>query len=551
MKAFAPDSLKPRFVPQVQLSSPDIGRPSRTIVDGRIVSVSVSGLAKFNEAEEGCQLRWHMKEVRGYREPKKAATDTGDVIHEQLDHYLSHNQDVLGKIARTGIDFLPLPGPKLRVEWGLNRQPHPPKKDGKKVNYFPHEQSLLYAAGIPLIGFIDLENASGAHVVEENGVWIEKHEPDVIELIDHKSSSDPSKWAKPANMLVETTQMNGYGKFLVDLPEYEHLKAVRLSQVYYPTRGGSAIKRSALVTVAFLRSRWQNAVEPVAERMKSVASERDERKVPGNLAACNAFGGCPHQRYCYKFKETKPVDRLKMQLEKQQKFTPTPEVQVSQILLNKVRGLPAPANGAVPGAAVGLTAREAVNGAGYKFSTGAVGMFIGATEMNGQVVYSFIQVGPDGKTGGTPFPVAPTEPVEMVIPPPQQATPPAPPAPPAGPPAPPAPPAVAGGNTPWIPTTAAPPIAATAGIPTTPAGSIRRLNVPGTTEAAATSAPPEPPKLGRGKKAEAPAAAPAFAPRTRAQVEEAIKTSHEIFTGLYGGDASPEQACAIAELLLG
>lgn len=575
MKAFAVESFP---APKVDLQprQPVQGSISKTVVGGVIQSLSVTALAKFNPLEEGCELRWYYKVVKGYREPERSFTDVGDTAHDQLDHYLGTGENVLGKIPLAGLHLLPWPGPRpeLKTEWGLNRLPRE-KKDGKKVNFFPPEQSKLHVAGIPLIGFLDVEDAGDEHVVEnvlEDGTRIVEriYEPDTVEILDHKTASDP-KWAKLAEKFLETTQMSGYGKFVTNLPEYENVSAVRLSQIYYltkpPPQGQPrAFKHSIRIPVDVIVKRWDTAVGPLAERMKSAAGERNEKKIPGNLEACGAFGGCPHRNYCYAYKATTPVERLKMSLSK--KSTPTPAKEsntVTNPLLNKVRGMTpggAPANGApifaAPGAppaqAQVLYAKDAVAGAGYKFSTGWVGMFLSAIEQGGQIVYSFIGVDAEGKTGGTPYSMAATERIELVFNPPAPVAP----APPAPPPANP----TAGGPPPWNNAAAAAPVAAVASTPLPPAPGGTPLGVPGIRRvtindtstptppsAPAGAAPPAPevPRIGKAGKG-AKSADPV---ERAAQVAAAVKAGHELYASLYDVQPTADQAVPFWQALLG
>lgn len=551
------------------------GRPSLTVSNGKVVSTSVSALEKFDSSQEGCELRWHLKEVQGWSEPQRNFNSAGDIAHEQLEHYLVTGENVLGKIPLAGFHLLPPPGPPLKVEWGLNRKPHPPRKpNGKKVNYFPAHESLLWAGGVPLIGFVDVEDPNEYHVLPD-GTWL--HEPLVVEILDHKTSSS-AQYAKTPDGLLKTHQMSGYGKFIVERPEYEHIEAVRLSQNYYltkppPAGAPRAFKRTILVSRLQLEEAWYST-EAIVDRMKSVAGEKDERRVSGNLAACGNYGGCPHREHCWQYRAQSPSEKLRMSLLKKQSPT-NPEANAmttNGTLLNKVRGLApvgAPTNGALPpGLSQQLTAKESINGAGYKFSTGAVGMFLGATEQNGQVVYSFQQVDPaTGKATGAVFPVAPAEPVEMVFQAPVVTSAPSgqlagPPPPTTAPPTNPTTP----GLPPWSGTAAgAPLVSATT-------GGLRRLTplplLPGEViaqqPAAAPAGPPAPPALPTGaaparrglKKAETAAAAVATAPVDPAaraqQVQAALEGANGMLTTLFGIESpSVENTIALAALLLG
>jgi hypothetical protein len=400
-----------------------------TVIDGVIQHLSVSQVSTFNVAESGCELRWFYAKVMGRKEPRTTATTKGTEVHAELDHYLGGGQKPLGDVAAAGRRLLPAPGQDLLLEYGLNDRPRPPPDaSGEPINYFPAEQSLVRAGGIGFVGFGDVFNPREHHVLPSGELV---HEPGVVEVIDHKTTGD-LKWAKQASELVKSTQMVGYGVFLAK--KFPSAKAVRLSHIYYTTKGvPTAEKRSAIVTVAEVAETWQKLVEPVAEKMKVVAKML-EKNVEGNLNACGNYGGCPHKHYCRLHQDVSPFTRFKMGLLKNRVSAPAASA-------------PTPTNGAsttpwIPPPPPGqqLVASKATQGQSYRFSTGLEGMFLSTVDHSGQLLYSFMPKG-----GGKPFPVGPDEPITPLAAPVVIAAPPPPPAPPvvAAPPPPPAPPVVA------------------------------------------------------------------------------------------------------------
>lgn len=294
------------------------------VIDGRIQHLSVSTIAKFNPAEEGCKLRFWYKYVQGRQEPAQTWHEVGNQVDAQLEHYLLTGEDVLGKIARAGKELLPAPGAELLLQWGLNDKPRPKGVDGKWKNFFPPEQSLVFAAGIPLVGFADLFNGREEHLVPKDDYGLEvelKFEANTPEVVDFKTSKS-FIYAKKGAELIESTQMNGYGVFLgAIVPD---AVAVRLSHNVFLSEGSpKAIKRSVLVSMQQVRDRWRAVVDPIAEDMKSVAATKREQDVVGNLEACRSFGGCPHQGYCHQYKSQSKLGRLKMGLLKGRQ-TPAP-----------------------------------------------------------------------------------------------------------------------------------------------------------------------------------------------------------------------------------
>ncbi len=530
-----------------------------------LTQLSVSQIAKFNAAEDGCALRWWYRYVLKKEEPSSKKQELGTQVHTQLEHTLRHGEDVLGKVAGFARKLLPPRGSELLLEWGLHDKPRPPNdENGKQVNHFPPEQSLLRVADVPLIGFMDVVDPRPDHVLP-SGELI--HEPGVVEVMDFKTTGN-FKWATPASELIETSQMNGYGMYGIE--KYPWATGIRLSHLAMYTGSGDpddglpkARKESIVLPVAEIRGRWETKVADLANEIKVVAG-KSETEVEGNLDACNNFGGCPHRNYCHEQKKLSPIDKLRRFLTKESK---TMSLLKRPAAAAPVAPVPATANGAsttpwIPPAAPVqfLTAKDAVAEQLYKFSTGAVGKFICATGQGNEIVYAFQQV-INGAAGGAAFHVGPAEAVTLVpaaaaapapVPPPpaQAAPPPAPapivhlvPPPPAQAAAVPPPPAQAAAAPP-------PPPAAAAAPPAAPAA--RKL-IAKDVAADAPPAPPAPPgapeavKRGRGPGAKTLAAQ---ATDSVSRIQEAIAAAQEIFEVQFGAKPSPEQALPIWQALL-
>lgn len=248
---------------------------------GELKRLSVSQVQTFDASQDGgCARKWYFEKVLGKKPPETKSQAIGTEVHRQIEHYLKTGEDVLGPIARSGKHFIPAPNPELiAVEVPFNGQ--------------------LKAAGIPFVGSIDLVNASGAYL-DEQGELCDLGEG-VVEVCDWKTSGDVAKWAKPGSALMRTVQMPGYGVFVSQvLPGIEK---VRLSHATFQTKGAkAAVKSTVLVPVEKLIERW-TTVEGVVREMKDVAHEKEIEKVPMNLSACSAFGGCPHADICPRPKE--------------------------------------------------------------------------------------------------------------------------------------------------------------------------------------------------------------------------------------------------------
>lgn len=115
-------------------------------------------------------------------------------------------------------------------------------------------------------------------------------------IVTHNTTSNIKRWAKEGANLVDTVQMIGYGVRAIDIvPDVRH---VRLSHVYYQTRGTITAKKSTvLVPVDEVRRRWHR-VNGLVDEMRHVASKGAVEDVRPNFNACSTFGGCPHQSVC-------------------------------------------------------------------------------------------------------------------------------------------------------------------------------------------------------------------------------------------------------------
>jgi hypothetical protein len=116
-----------------------------------------------------------------------------------------------------------------------------------------------------------------------------------VEVLDWKSTSSP-EYIKSPEAMAKTLQMSIYGKWVTTcMPD---AAAVRLSHVYFVTRGRHAPRKVSLrVLPEQIDHQWQR-VEWVGRLVNDVARETDPNKVEANTDACDAFRGCPHADYC-------------------------------------------------------------------------------------------------------------------------------------------------------------------------------------------------------------------------------------------------------------
>lgn len=247
------------------------------IVDGKPRYVSPSAMSTADPAEYGgCPRRYWWKYVQGRKEPTTAAQTKGtEAVHTPIEDYLKGGALVtLPPLVTAGQRFIPEPGAGLFVEHGI--------------------AGNLLVAGIPVIGYIDVISNRN-HYIDPEGDRRPNGNLDVVEVIDWKSTGDLSR-AKTGTELLQTIQMTTYGMFAFQV--WPDIDAVRLSHVYFRTKGAPASRKSTILARREdLRPTWER-IERVGENIIDIAAQTSEDCVEANTRSCNAYGGCPHKKYC-------------------------------------------------------------------------------------------------------------------------------------------------------------------------------------------------------------------------------------------------------------
>lgn len=288
------------------------------VLNGILRRVSVSQVTAFDpEQYGGCNRRWFLETVQGLKSADTIATRTGKEVHSQIEHYLRTGEDALGMIARQGKHFIPTPDPRYLIEHGFGTastvklldewrervaRVDVNGNDGADVDEAvtwqrevlnPGIVGALVAEDVPFIGYIDLVNPTGVWLNNEGEVKVDPL--GTIELVDWKTSSSIVSYGKAAHELVNTVQMIGYAQWAHG--QYPKAEWFRISHGYMQTKGHDAQKKSALIDLATVNTRWQTVVSSVRE-MRDVAKESDHLKVEPNHASCGAYRGCPHRALC-------------------------------------------------------------------------------------------------------------------------------------------------------------------------------------------------------------------------------------------------------------
>lgn len=240
-------------------------RPNKTVVDGVLRHVSPSQVTTF----ELCARRWWGEKVKGLREEQTAAQSGGELLHKEMENWYE-----LGTQPTNASALRILDDPRI-----------PPRSEHVRIEH-PRDYKLgLVAAGVPVIGRIDLFDLTPGPL-------------DRPRLVDWKSTSG-LKWTKTAEELARNVQLIVYGKFLFTF----HVRNESLSMAhgYLLTRGVGA---KLVVTDPLPQSHFDDcysALEATVAEMKTVAALSELEAVPPTFSrnTCKAFNKlCPVAGYC-------------------------------------------------------------------------------------------------------------------------------------------------------------------------------------------------------------------------------------------------------------
>lgn len=258
------------------------------IENGRVRFFSVSAVEKGDPQSNGCPRRYAFRYVFGFKEDEseknKEAKQFGIAGHARLAEYLKTGIPALEACELRGKHLIPAPGPDLWIEQKFHRV------DGATIT------SSLYAAGVPFTGFIDV--GMRGRPVLGMPEFEPTDPPGTVEVNDWKfKGTDLDRNKNPTykhrDELVHTIQMAGYGCVVGNTqPDVEH---IRLSHTYFFKKpSANPRKVTKLHVIDDCRRTWEY-VESVCRSLVHVAAETDIEKVPGNVRACDAYGGCPYR----------------------------------------------------------------------------------------------------------------------------------------------------------------------------------------------------------------------------------------------------------------
>lgn len=222
-----------------------------SMVDGKIVRLSVSQLSRFDVREKGgCKRKWHYKYVGKIPDPPGPGQQFGIDGHKRFEDYYNGQPVVWHDCDVPAIRELPAPGPEVKAEVPLTH---------------------LTCLRIPFQGSIDL--VAG-----------------VADAFDYKYQSSIRVYTEP------TAQLWGYLEEL----RLRNNSSGRLSfhHVYISKK---APYRAKKVTQTFepreVERNWATYGSLIKE-MQDVAAEKNVDKVEANKSACYAYGPCPYLGIC-------------------------------------------------------------------------------------------------------------------------------------------------------------------------------------------------------------------------------------------------------------
>lgn len=262
------------------------------VENGEVRFFSPSALMKSDPRAGGCPLKWWYRFVRRIKEPETTKYDEGLKLHAELERYQRTGDRNLSALALSGLHMVPT-GPDLIVEAPIHRVV------GKRI------ESLLYADGVPVIGFVDHVNRRGINM-GGGDITDTQDPPGTVEIIDWKWKRDGSKseYFLTRDQLVLDTQLSGYG---LGIGRFFGASHVRLGHGYFPATRGKPRKVTKLHVLQDCADNWKY-VDGLARHLRGIAQESNPERIQGNKAACGSYGGCPYRDQCPTYKQESSAD---------------------------------------------------------------------------------------------------------------------------------------------------------------------------------------------------------------------------------------------------
>lgn len=252
----------------------------------KIERLSVSQIETFDaNSTWGCPSKWWFKYVakvpEGDEDPAKQA---GTDMHRRIELYMKaatrdYRSPMVRRVAR---------GDHLQ-SLELSGKGYIDEVRGRAIGVEHHFDGELFAAGIPLQGYIDVLL------------------PD--EVRDWKSTSDIGRYAKTEREMADSIQMVGYAHWYFG--RFPHLDTVRVTHIYFQTKGKRRSEKvSCHVDKKSTLAKW-TAVEETVRVLTNTARETNSDHVPKDTTKCRmGRTGCPYLAICQPLKDVDPMNSL-------------------------------------------------------------------------------------------------------------------------------------------------------------------------------------------------------------------------------------------------
>jgi CRISPR/Cas system-associated exonuclease Cas4 (RecB family) len=243
---------------------------AKSVADGRLQFVSPSLITKFDSSSKyDCERRGWFVYVLGKKEPTNAKMTRGVYLASMQEEYLKTGKLLLGTEEQT--------------KWFGQLRPHLDdlRDSGRVVG-----AEMLMPEDFRVAG-VRVHPNSKADIVLDGPPEIE----------DLKTTGNIEKNGKSLTQVKHDTQLHIYRKaFFPDAAD------VKLTLNYLQVENALVLRPvSVSVSKSVLDTHFETAIVPLVERIKSLVSEKDVKKVPrAHQSKCFR---CPHRSYCPPEKE--------------------------------------------------------------------------------------------------------------------------------------------------------------------------------------------------------------------------------------------------------
>jgi hypothetical protein len=220
-----------------------------------------------------CKRKWWYEYVGGFKTPPSKSQAYGKLIHAEIETFI-----------KTGV-----PGNDPRAHTAIIVLDDYLREHGRSFDSIEVEGEITLdlepaydAMPRCVVGYLDVSGP-------------DEHAPLVL---DHKTTSNPDKWARTEYELVEDAQLLIYARHALDA--HEHATGVHIAHNVIPTKGANRPRLvSASVERAHVDARWSSYLKLFDEMDKAREAKAIAIEPTGiPRGECHRYEGCPHQARC-------------------------------------------------------------------------------------------------------------------------------------------------------------------------------------------------------------------------------------------------------------